>query len=278
MILFRRVGSAFRGIEGREWALLALETLGVVAGILIAFELNEWASRRNEAARHAQLMERLFEESEMYVTGLRFIRDISIGYVNVEMKFADELARGGCPAPTQWDDVNSAQMLPALGAPTSVYQELTGAGGLASVELQTVRDALAQFHGNLDWTQRQVNYFRDSRIKVVEPSDPRVRVHFDLKADDPEVWTYDRAALCKDQGFRSRYAAATRHHYVYTGYVKELTDDAIVMCASLGASIGRTCEPRTGGPFNAQGGPLRLDDAALAKRTAEKVKQEQART
>ena len=276
MILFRRVGSAFRGIEGREWALLTLETLGVVAGILIAFELNEWAAQRNEAARHARLMERLFEESEMDVTGLRFIRDILSGYVDSEVKFATELSRGGCPPPGEWEDVNSGQMLPALGAPTSVYEELTGAGGLASVELQSVRDALAQFHGNLDWTQRQSNYFRDSRIEVLQPSDPRARVRFDLTADDPEVWTYDRAALCKDPGFRSRYAAATRGHYVYTDYVRDLTDDAIVMCASLGASIGRTCEPRTGGPFHAKGGPLRDHDAALAKRAAEKVRKEQA--
>lgn len=278
MILFSRVRGAFGEITSREWALLSLETLGVVAGILIAFELNEWASRRNEAARHDRLMKRLFEESEMGVTGLRQIRDISADFVESEMKFAVELSKGGCPATSEWHDVNSSQMLPALGAPTSVYQELTGAGGLASVELQSVRDALAQFHGNLDWTQRQVNYFRDSRIKVLEPSDPRVRVRFDPAADDPEVWTYDRAALCKDQAFRNRYAAATRHHYVYTSYVKELTDDAIVMCASLGASVGRTCEPRMGGPFKARGGPLRSDDAALAKRTVAKVKQELARS
>ena len=42
MILFRRVGEAFRHIEDREWLLLALETLGVLAGILIAFELQLW--------------------------------------------------------------------------------------------------------------------------------------------------------------------------------------------------------------------------------------------
>ena len=39
MILFKRVGESFGRIEGREWALLFLETLGVVAGILVAFWL-----------------------------------------------------------------------------------------------------------------------------------------------------------------------------------------------------------------------------------------------
>ena len=67
MILFKRVGESFRKIEGREWALLSLETLGVIAGILIAFELNEWAANRAAAARHHEMMERLFEESEQDV-------------------------------------------------------------------------------------------------------------------------------------------------------------------------------------------------------------------
>ena len=44
MILFKRVSESFRHIEDREWMLLSLETLGVLAGILIAFELQQWAS------------------------------------------------------------------------------------------------------------------------------------------------------------------------------------------------------------------------------------------
>ena len=64
MILFSRVRDAFGEITKRDWALLSLETLGIIGGILIAFQLNEWASRRNEAARHQRMMERLFEESD----------------------------------------------------------------------------------------------------------------------------------------------------------------------------------------------------------------------
>ena len=278
MILFRRVGKAFRGIEGREWALLSLETLGVVAGILIAFELNEWAARRNEAERHARLMERLLEEAEVDVSALRHTRDIVKRSVDAETKFAVELSHGGCPNSPNWDEVGTVGLIPAVGAPTSVYEELTGAGGLASVELQAVRLALAEFHGQLDWTQRQVNYFRDARIEVVEPSDRRVRVTFDPAADEPEVWTFDRAALCKDPGFRSRFAAATRHHFVYASYLSDLTKDAVTMCASLAASLDRSCEPRTGGPFGAEGGPLNAEDAAVAARAVAEVQKELSRS
>lgn len=52
MILFRRIGQAVSHIEDREWVLLVLETLGVLAGILIAFELQQWGAQRDQAAKH----------------------------------------------------------------------------------------------------------------------------------------------------------------------------------------------------------------------------------
>ncbi len=277
MILFKRVGESFRHIEDREWVLLFLETLGVLVGILVAFELQEWASRRDSAARHRQLMERLFEESEMDVTAVRRIRDLSNQFVKAEKRLAVDLSQGRCPEYSNWDEVNTVGLLPAVGAPTSVYEELTDAGGLAAVEPQSVRAPLEQFHQSLDWTQRQVNYFRDSRIEVVSPSDPRVRVRFDPGAHEPEVWTFDQRALCKDQTFRNRFAAATRHHVVYTSYINDLTEDAIRMCASLGASVNQSCVPRAGGPFGAEVGPLNPADMAIAKAAVANVKTELAR-
>src|SRR3954467_7008985 len=130
MILFKRLGESFRHIEGREWALLTLETLGVLFGILIAFELQQWAQQRSDAARHHQLMERLFEESELDVVVLRQMRDTLDRIVGGEKTFALSLARGQCPPEAQWRAVETIGMLPALTAPTSVYQELMGAGGL----------------------------------------------------------------------------------------------------------------------------------------------------
>jgi hypothetical protein len=264
MILFRRFGEAFRGIEAREWALLTLETIGVVAGILIAFELNEWAARRNEAATHRQLMERLFEETQLDVVVLRGWREAVRSIVGPEKSFAVALAKGECPSLTSWDAVTTVNMMPAVTAPTSVYQELTGAGGLSSVDREDVRKALARFHGSLDWTQRQVDYFRAARVTPLEPSDKRVRVVFDPTRDEPEVWTFSRAALCADQSFRNRMAAATRAHAVYANYWTDLADDAIAMCASLGESLGKACVP--------QDGALKGDDAKLAAKLVAKMR------
>src|SRR5690242_11093228 len=97
MILFKRVGESFRHIEDREWVLLFLETLGVLVGILLAFELQEWGSRRSEAAKHREIMERLFEESQLDVIYLRGIRDFMRTAVKAESDFAERLSNGECP-------------------------------------------------------------------------------------------------------------------------------------------------------------------------------------
>ena len=117
MILFNRVGSAFKGIEGREWALLSLETLGVIAGILIAFELQEWAANRAASSRHAEVMDRLFEESEQDVASLREIRDALLQQSTREIEFATQLSAGNCPPESSWDAVGSVQMLPGFNLP-----------------------------------------------------------------------------------------------------------------------------------------------------------------
>jgi hypothetical protein len=251
VILFNRVGEAFRRIEGREWALLALETAGVVAGILIAFELNEWAARRSAAARHREVMERLFEESEQDVATTRNLRDVLRRLVHAEGEFANALGKGECPPEARWEAVETVSMLPAFNAPRSVYQELMGAGGLSSIEDPQVRTSIARFNMALDWSQKQTDYFRGAHHQPVSDDDRRYHLRYDPDADEPQVSTFDRAALCKDPAFTNRMVAATRSHAVIAGYHGDVTEEAIRMCAILGDSLGRQCEPAFGGAFAA---------------------------
>jgi hypothetical protein len=247
MILFKRVGTAFRGIEGREWALLSLETLGVVAGILIAFELNEWAGRRNEAARHSRVMERLFEESQWDVITLRSIRDLMRAQVKDEEQFATLISRDQCPPERLWEAVGTVAMLPALDAPRSVYQELMRAGGLSSIEQPIVRQEIANFARSLEWGQKQIDYFRLVKRDPVPAEDRRVRVRYDAAADERQIETYDREALCRDSAFKNRMVQETRQHRVALSYHEGATEDAIYMCGVLGESLGRRCDPNYGG-------------------------------
>jgi hypothetical protein len=272
MILFKRVGESFRRIEDREWVLLALETLGVLVGILIAFELQQWGQQRSDAARHRQLMQRLFEESEMDISAIRYIRDVLREKVAAEKTFALALAKGECPPERDWQAVETIEMLPALTAPNSVYQELLGAGGLSSVERRDVRKAIAEFHSDLEWSQQQVAYFRQVKESPVPSRDPRVTITFDPTKDDPEVASFDRQALCADRGFRNSFAASLRQHIIFTESYHEVPLlDAIAMCIRLGNSLGQDCTP-------ASGGPLKGSDADFATKEIRKMRADLAHT
>ena len=261
MILFKRVSESFKHIEDREWVLLALETLGVLAGILIAFGLQEWGQRRNEAARHRQLMERLFEESQSDVAVLRSFRTIQKEMGSNERKFAAQLSAGSCPPEARWSAVATINMYPPVTVPSSVYQELMAAGGLSSINDRSVRTAIETFRGYLDFTARQSDAFHDARAAGrvgLEIDDPRVTARFDPSADEPEIITYDRPALCADKAFRNRIVDNVRDHGVIMSRQADLTDAAIIMCSRLGRVFGRVCVPPDG--------PLDAADLSTARK------------
>jgi hypothetical protein len=270
MILFRRVGEAFRHIEDREWILLALETFGVLAGILIAFELQQWGQQRSEAARHHQLMERLFEETESDVSSIRFMRNVLGPNVKREQAFAARIGRGECPPDADFQALVTMGMLPALTPPSSAYQELMGAGGLSSIERDDVRPALARFHETVEFSQKQIDYFRMVKRDAVPDSDKRTTIRFDPTADEPEIVTFDRPALCRDQGFRNLVASQTRQHTVFLNFIQSPLEEAINLCVRLGDSLGRKCAP----PY---GGPLTGADAKVAATAASNMTKERAK-
>ena len=58
--------------------------------------------------------------------------------------------------------------------------------------------------------------------------------------------------------------SAARNHKVFAGYHHGMTLWAINMCGTLGASLGRRCEP--------EGGPLKGDDATTLNKAVAKMR------
>lgn len=262
MIIFKRVGESFHRIEGREWALLSLETLGVVAGILIAFWLNEWASGRAADQRQRQLLERLFDESETTVTMLRQDRDQMDQIVSAEKAFATALVhQGTCPPEHMWSAVDTLPVYPTVAVPSSVYDEIMGSGGLAMIQEPRVRRTVSYFHAQLALFEGQNSYFRvaAARTYPIMPADPRVTYDLDLSKAEPQISHYDRQALCADHKFRNGIADGTRNHMVIASFHDDLARIAIAMCARIGAALGKSCAPADG--------PLKGADAEVARET-----------
>jgi len=268
MILFRRVGESFRHIEGREWALLALETFGVLLGILLAFELQEWAQRRTERERQHHQLERLLAEAEDNVASLRLERTGLRKLTDSERAFAIALIHDHhCPPASMWGAVTTVKKYPAVDVSEAVYQEMMGAGGLSSIANEYVRQTLSDYHAELRFADSQINYFRQSRVDPVSVGDRRISIDYDPFVDDPTVASFDRSALCGDHEFRNKMAQAVRNHWVMTTDARDaLTGFAIKACAALATELGRACVPRYGGPLT--GDDLKVAHEAVAKTKA----------
>lgn len=247
MILFKRVGSAFRGIKQREWMLLALETIGVLAGILIAFELNEWSGRRAEDRRVHRQLERLFDEAQQDVAAALNLADVMGALAKGETRFAAQVSQGACPPADKWRAVGSVSMMPASAMPHSVYDEMMGSGGLSMLPTRQLRSAISLFHQRLDWFIQQNDYFRMVAKPPVADDDPRMTLTFVPTAEEQQSASYDRTALCADRGFRNRMVSAARNHAVLASYHQDVAVAAIAMCLALADALERpTCEPAWG--------------------------------
>lgn len=242
MVVFSRVREAVGEIQRREWVLLALESLGILAGILIAFQLNEWAARRKEQARNHEVVERLFDESKEIVAQLRLERDAVKKMTDRELAFATALVRDRkCPPASAWFSAVTVNMYPTLAVPTSVYEEMMGAGGLATIDIADARRSVSRFHRLLDWTNRQTEFFRSHMTPTIQMDDPRVTATFEPGAEEPLGLQFDREALCVDQVFRNRVADEVRDHQLVYSTRADLLASAIKMCTALGRALNKPC-------------------------------------
>lgn len=232
------------------WRAFVGEVGIIVIGILIALgaeQLVEWVHWRH---KQHETLERLFEESRIDVAQLRS-PVVSGQEIKREVEFATELTSGrSCPSPQQWSAVDTVTMYPEIRVQTSVYDEVVGAGGLADIGSDASRDAVASFHSSLAGAQGMTTFFRAFDTPPVASDDPRVTITYDPQEQSrPNVVRYNRAALCRDAGFRNRVADDVGHHVSWDSFRHDLTKDAIRMCAVIGHALGKQCTPASGPPF-----------------------------
>jgi hypothetical protein len=254
VVLFGQVRGAIAEVQRREWALLCLETIGVLVGILIAFQLNEWAENRRETARNRELVERLFDEAQRNVSWLRNQRDENDAIISREVKFATALLHDGqCPANEDlWKSVYTVGWFPPIVVENSVYDEMMGAGGLTAIENSSARRAVSRFQSELTMMKDRAAFIRLNSGPAVPIDDPNSNVSYDPTRDDPEDITYNHAALCRDAAFKKRVADKVRDHQFVLSQRGELVRSAIEVCSSLGRIVGKKCTPFRGGPLTGQ--------------------------
>ena len=184
--------SITKHVKDQNWFAVVLDFLIVVVGILIAFQITNWNDERADAAKYAQLVQRLTEEFKVLETEWA---DDAVQYTSTLNASGAliKLLRAGNP-PT--DDALLRESLyyanhfyetPSLSA---AYQELIASGGLALISNQALREALFKYGDLHERLDRRISISLNS---ILDPySNYLEAVEW---SEDPDDWVSPDTAI-----------------------------------------------------------------------------------
>lgn len=243
--LLRRLRSTAGEIRAAEWMLLTIETVAVVGGILIAFELEQWATDRREAKAVDRTMRELLEEARYNVTYYNEMALVYEGFLTRAKPHLDELATGSCPSAEGFRRIDALQTFPPIEPRQGVYDELVAGEGLSSLPSKDARWAISLYQQQLAVMRSDRAAATGQRMADIIPlDDPRQSIVFAPNPDDPydaiDV-EYDIAALCADKGLRNRAAFVARAQSITQYWRNDLLGRSIYMCQALADAVGEDC-------------------------------------
>lgn len=248
----RRIIHGVGGIGDTEWALLGFETLGVIGGVFLAFQLGSWVEDRREAGAQRAQLERLHQESEETVRFLRFWRD---DFNQSEDRIAAALDgwinAGTCPSAEDWQAFRQMDRLVAITPQRAAYEEMLGSGGMGRLDDPRVREAISDFYSTLDFHDQQLAYFRQTALNDFRDFDYGQDYGFDAETRSARQEDGWQDTACRDRDHRNQTARKFASFKWLQDLREELTGDAIKMCIAIAGELGEDCVPTDGGALSA---------------------------
>jgi len=236
-----------RAIRKQNWFAVVLEFVIVIAGVVIGFQVTEWASARAEAERRAVALDRLHDEVEDAVSTLQRLVNIYDESNANRTQAIEHIANGDLEALDNDDMVSavvSTSLFPAFSPRQGVYTEIVSSGMLSSLGDESFRDALGEYQASVVFLQGQIEYFRSiavARERVMDldytwleyaPGTTRERIH-----------VIDWEAALADPEFLQRLLAGNNAMRAMTTWWQNTLASAEALCAETGRLTGRACEP-----------------------------------
>jgi hypothetical protein len=248
-MIVKRVAVALRR---QDWTAVTIEFFLVVAGVLLAFQINEWANQREARAEQTAATVRLLDEAELTVAYMRAGVDIQRSLV-ADLDYTLGRIQNG-----HWPGADRNRMTRALlgivnaappAPPSSVYDDLVASGGLGKIGDVQLRSAVADYRATLDFNSRFVDYFRHRmpnfaaygalRYDFAEGQPGRVRLQVNFPA------------LAKDRELQEALALAAGGQEIMLRTRQRTLRQAEKMCMEIGRFAAKPCNlQRTPPNFN----------------------------
>ena len=238
-MIVKRVAAA---LKRQDWAAVAIEFGLVLLGILLAFQINEWATEREARNERAAAVLRLLGEAEETVAYMR------AGVATQRSLVTDLDYTLGHIEDGTWSSADQERMSSALlrlinaappAPPTSVYDDLVASGTFGKIGDVKLRAAVADYRGTLDFNKRYVDYFRQ-RMPDFEHYEALRYVYAKGRPGRARLQV-DFPGLAEDRALQEKLVLTTGGHEIMLRTRQRTLEQAEAMCMEIGRVAGRPC-------------------------------------
>lgn len=239
-MILKRITQALRR---QDWAMVAIEFVLVVVGVLLAFQINNWGNAQAELDARQKATERLLGEAEEDVAYLRSAvraqesrsRNLNFALERIE---AGQLPRG------ETEQFATGLMglegtLP-LSPPSTVYQDIVSSGNLTKIGDPSLRTMIGQYHATLAFEDRVHSQIQASVPSVIRF--PAITVRYQRSENlGQTAISFDFEGVLADSRLRKELVRTGQMQRFLLRWREQSLRDAIRMCTALGQSAGKKC-------------------------------------
>lgn len=201
----KRLIAAF---QARDWTGIAIELGVVTLGVLLAFQIDQWAQDRRLARDERQFLERMWRETGEAIRENDWV--ISLHAVNRRALLQGLQARSDPRALARHTLGCGADSMPGLGFNDTSYEELGASGRLNLVSDPQLRLELRRVAAAQADAVAQLNYSRQRSIPIRQALEPYYSL--DVGRDGKRTCSTDWPALVKDRLATNAVVRAERNH------------------------------------------------------------------
>jgi hypothetical protein len=194
-----RRGRLSHALAGRDWIGIAIEFVVVTAGVLLAFQINQWADRQKRHEQEHEFLERLYRENGEAIDELKHI--IPQHHRAMEQMAAGVRARN---SPVLLDQLSRkpdfgclAGVLPSVGFNDTAFEEIVQSGKLDIVSDPQLQSSLRDLVALQAVGAGQLDYARQITIPNMNQLEPVYRYEISSNEKQRPLCTVDWPALAR---------------------------------------------------------------------------------
>lgn len=239
-MIVRRLATA---LKRQDWMTVCIEFTLVVAGVLVALQVDNFNKERLDRTLEQRALERLLNEAQN-----------AVAYSEVIVHHARRLQEGREAALAKLQGQE-----PVIGDPTAglatmsmirdmtpirtAYNELSASGDLTLIKSTEVQSALSQFNGVVIFHDRARREYLQRIPDIMALATDHVRVRYDPDADLGLTVDVNWQLAGEDTALMNAINRVMADQIIFNQRRIFILEDAQILCDALAKALKDTCTP-----------------------------------